>query len=78
MFGLRASRPLQACLTSAFTGCPDWLCRTQLLDQEPMHGGLLLDTAAGLWPILTAFPAFRDAQGERFRSHPEFKELQGK
>ena len=41
-----------------------------------MHRGLLLDTAAGLWPVLTAFPAFHDGQGERFRSHLEFKELE--
>jgi hypothetical protein len=27
-----------------------------------MHGGLLLDTAAGLWPDLTAFPAFHDVK----------------
>jgi hypothetical protein len=32
------------------------------LDKELMHGGLLLDTAAGLWPDLTAFPAFRDVK----------------
>jgi hypothetical protein len=38
---------------------------------------LLLDTAAGLWPVLTAFPAFHDGQSERFRSHLEFKELEG-
>ena len=42
-----------------------------------MHRGLLLDTAAGLSPVLTAFPVFHDGQGERFRSHLKFKELEG-
>ena len=46
-------------LTSAFTGCPIGFAAA-LPDGEGLHGGLLLDTAAGLWPDLTAFPAFRD------------------
>jgi hypothetical protein len=68
---------ITAYLTSAFTGVPDWLCRNQPLDKESAHGELLLDTAAGLWPDLTAFPAFHDGQGERLRSYLEFKELEG-
>ena len=65
-----------ACLISAFTGHPIGFA-APTLDKESAHGGLLLDTAAGLWPDLTAFPAFHDGQGERLRSYLEFKELEG-
>lgn len=44
-------------LTSAFTQglLPDWLCSVCFF--EHTNGRLLPDTAAPLWPVLTAFPA---------------------
>ena len=60
---------ITACLTSAFTGYPIGFA-APTPGQESADGELLLDTAAGLWPDLTAFPAFHDGQGERLRSLP--------
>ena len=61
-------------LTSAFTGCPIGFA-APLPDRELAHGDSLLITAAGLWPVLTAFPALPRRKREGTKAFAMFKEL---